>query len=114
MENREVGDQQVQALLARRREVRSVLQQHRADLSSAGQESLDLLIADLSIFHSLVEDLLEMSRSDAGAVPLDMETVSAIELVHQSVRSAARRHGIDEPPVEIADDVSDPLVLVDR
>jgi two-component system sensor histidine kinase MtrB len=92
----------------------SVLQQHRADLSSAGRESLDLLIADLSIFQSLVEDLLEMSRSDAGAGPLDMETVSAIELVHQSVRSAARRHGIDEPPVEIAEDVGDPLILVDR
>jgi signal transduction histidine kinase len=30
------------------------------------------------------------------------------------VRSAARRHGIDEPPIEIADGVGDPLVLVDR
>jgi len=92
----------------------SVLQQHREDLTSAGQESLDLLVADLSIFQSLVEDLLEMSRSDAGAVPLVMETVSAIELVHQSVRSASRRHGLDEPPIEIADGVGDPLVLVDR
>jgi two-component system, OmpR family, sensor histidine kinase MtrB len=92
----------------------SVLQQHRDDLTAPGQESLDLLIADLSIFQSLVEDLLEMSRSDAGAVPLDMETLSAIELVHQSVRSAARRHGIAEPPVEIADGLGDPLVLVDR
>jgi two-component system sensor histidine kinase MtrB len=92
----------------------AVLQQHRDDLTAPGQESLDLLIADLSIFQSLVEDLLEMSRSDAGAVPLDMETLSAIELVHQSVRSAARRHGIDEPPIEIADGVGDPLVLVDR
>jgi signal transduction histidine kinase len=92
----------------------SVLQQHREDLTSAGQESLDLLIADLSIFQSLVEDLLEMSRSDAGAVSLVMETVSAIELVHQSVRSAARRHGIDEPPIEIAEDVGNPLVVVDR
>jgi len=43
-----------------------------------------------------------------------METVSAIELVHQSVRSASRRHGLDEPPIEIADGVGDPLVLVDR
>jgi len=92
----------------------SVLQQHREDLTAAGRESLDLLVADLSIFQSLVEDLLEMSRSDAGAVPLVMETVSAIELVHQSVRSAARRHGIEEPPVEIAAGVGDPLVLVDR
>jgi two-component system, OmpR family, sensor histidine kinase MtrB len=92
----------------------SVLQQHRDDLTAPGQESLDLLIADLSIFQSLVEDLLEISRSDAGAVPLVMETLSAIELVHQSVRSAARRHGIDEPPIEIAEGVGDPLVLVDR
>ncbi len=92
----------------------SVLQQHREDLTAAGQESLDLLLADLSIFQSLVEDLLEMSRSDAGAVPLVMETLSATELVHQSVRSASRRHGLDEPPVEIADGVGDPLVLVDR
>ena len=78
------------------------------------RQSLDLLVADLSIFQSLVEDLLEMSRSDAGAAPLVLETVSAIELVHQSVRSASRRHGIEEPPVEIADGVGDPLVLVDR
>jgi signal transduction histidine kinase len=92
----------------------SVLQQHRGELSAAGQESLDLLVADLSIFQSLVEDLLEMSRSDAGAVPLVMEVIAVIELVRQSVRSAARRHGIDEPPVEIADGVSQPMVLVDR
>ncbi len=92
----------------------TVLQQHREDLSPAGQESLDLLVADLSIFQSLVEDLLEMSRSDAGAAPLVMESVSAIELVNQSVRSASRRHGLEEPPVEIADGIGDPLVLVDR
>ena len=92
----------------------SVLQQHRNDLSPAGQESLDLLLADLSIFQSLVEDLLEMARSDAGAVPLVMESVSAIELVRQSVRSAAARHGLDEPPVEVAPDVGDPQVSVDR
>src|SRR5580700_7601456 len=92
----------------------SVLQQHREDLTSAGQESLDLLVADLSIFQSLVEDLLEMSRSDAGAVPLVMETLSAVELVRQAVRSASRRHGLNEPPVEIAEGVGDPLVLVDR
>ena len=92
----------------------SVLQQHRDELSSAGQESLDLLVADLSIFQSLVEDLLEMARSDAGAVPLMIETVPAIELVRQSVRSGARRHGIDEPTVEVSNDLVEPLVRVDR
>jgi two-component system, OmpR family, sensor histidine kinase MtrB len=92
----------------------SVLQQHRAELSPAGQESLDLLTADLSIFQSLVEDLLEMARSDAGAVPLVIETVLAPELVRQSVRSAARRHGLAEPPVEVADNVESPMISVDR
>jgi len=92
----------------------SVLQQHRDELSSAGQESLDLLVADLSIFQSLVEDLLEMARSDAGAVPLMIETVPAIELVRQSVRSGARRHGIDEPTVEVSSELVEPFVRVDR
>ena len=92
----------------------SVLQQHRGDLSPAAQESLDLLLADLSIFQSLVEDLLEMARSDAGAVPLVIETLPAVELVRQSARSGARRHGITEPGVEVTDDLGDPLVRVDR
>jgi signal transduction histidine kinase len=92
----------------------SVLQQHRDELSPAAQESLDLLQADLSIFQSLVEDLLEMARSDAGATPLVMETVPAVELVRQSVRSGAQRNGIAEPPIEVADDVVEPWVRVDR
>jgi signal transduction histidine kinase len=92
----------------------SVLQQHREELSSAGQESLNLLLADLSIFQALVEDLLEMARSDAGAVPLAIETVKSVELVRQSVRSAATRHGIVEPPVQVDPDTGDPLVQVDR
>jgi signal transduction histidine kinase len=92
----------------------SVLQQHRSELSPAGQESLDLLTADLSIFQSLVEDLLEMARTDAGAVPLVIEAVGAVELVRQSVRSAARRHGLREPTIEIAPAVDEPLISVDR
>lgn len=92
----------------------SVLQQHRHQLSPAGQESLDLLQADLSIFQALVEDLLEMARSDAGATPLVMETVPAIELVRQSVRSGAQRHGIDAPAVVVASGIEDPWVRVDR
>lgn len=92
----------------------SVLQQHRSELSPAGQESLDLLTADLSIFQSLVEDLLEMARTDAGAVPLIIEIVPAIELVRQSVRSAARRHGLVEPPINVSAEVGSPVITVDR
>ncbi len=92
----------------------TVLQQHRGELSPAGQESLDLLTADLAIFQSLVEDLLEMARGDAGAVPLVIETVAAVELVRQSVRSAVRRHGLAEPPIIVSDTIEEPYVSVDR
>ena len=92
----------------------SVLQQHRNDLSLAGRASLDLLSADLSIFSSLVEDLLAMARSDAGAATHVIETVAAIELVRQSVRSAAQRYGLEAPPLEVASDTGDPRVRVDR
>lgn len=92
----------------------SVLQQHRDELSPAAQESLDLLSADLSIFQSLVEDLLEMARSDAGATPLVIETVPALELIRQSARSASQRHDLSVPDVEVAPDVGTPFVSVDR
>ena len=92
----------------------SVLQQHRAELSPAAQESLDLLSADLSIFQSLVEDLLEMARTDAGATPLVIETIPALELIRQSARSASQRHDLSVPIVEVAPDVGAPLVSVDR
>jgi signal transduction histidine kinase len=91
-----------------------VLSQHRDDLSPVAQQSLDLLVDDLAVFQSLVEDLLEIARSDAGAASVVMETVSAVELVRQSVRSASQHHGLNAPPITVATDVHDPMVNVDR
>jgi signal transduction histidine kinase len=92
----------------------TVLSQHREELSPVAQQSLDLLVADLAVFQSLVEDLLEIARSDAGAAPVVIETVPAVELVRQSVRSGAQHHGLAAPPIEVASDVREPLVNVDR
>ncbi len=92
----------------------SVLQQHRDELNPAARESLDLLTADLSIFRVLVEDLLEIARSDAGASTLVIETVGAVELVRQSVRSAALHHSLDEPLILVEGDLDDAKVSVDR
>jgi two-component system sensor histidine kinase MtrB len=92
----------------------SILQQHRGELSPAAQESLDLLTADLSVFRSLVEDLLEIARSDAGATTLVIETVPAVELVRQAVRSAAQRHALSEPQIEVEGELDDVRVSVDR
>lgn len=92
----------------------AILQQHRAELSPAGQESFDLLVADLSIFQSLVEDLLEMARSDAGPTLLMVETVPAIELIRQSARSGAQRLGLAVPAIDDDSSVRSPFVGVDR
>jgi two-component system, OmpR family, sensor histidine kinase MtrB len=92
----------------------SVLAQHRSELTPAAQESLDLLTADLEVFRGLVEDLLEIARSDAGATSLVIEEVTAVELVRQSVRSAAQRHGLAEPEVVVEGDLGAARVAVDR
>jgi signal transduction histidine kinase len=55
-----------------------------------------------------------MARSDAGATPLVIETVPALELIRQSVRSASQRHDLSVPNVEVAPDVGTPFVSVDR
>ena len=53
--------------------------------------ALDLLVADVDRFQQLVEDLLEISRFDAGAVHLDLEEVRVAELVLPGGRSVDRR-----------------------
>ena len=92
----------------------AVLREHRHELSAVGRESLDLLCADLAIFQALVEDLLEMARADAGMAGRLIEVVPAGPLVAQSVRSAARHFGSEPPPLEVAPDVDEARVSVDR
>ena len=57
------------------------------------QAALDLLVADVARFQRLVEDLLEISRFDAGAVRLDLEEVrlGRVRACRPSTRSARRR-----------------------
>ena len=47
-----------------------VLENRRDELPERAQTALDLLSADVDRFQQLVEDLLEISRFDAGAVKL--------------------------------------------
>ncbi len=92
----------------------SVLQQHRDELSAAGRASLDLLAADASIFQSLVDDLLEIARADAGSLTHVIETVGVVELVRQSVRSATQRLGVPDVAIEADENLADVEVAVDR
>jgi two-component system, OmpR family, sensor histidine kinase MtrB len=92
----------------------SILEQHRDELDSSAQQSLTLLSAEIQVFQGLIEDLIELSRSDAGANSLTLEVIPIAELTRQAVRSVTRRLGGDEPTVEVPADLEPARVLVDR
>jgi signal transduction histidine kinase len=92
----------------------SILEQHREELAPAAQQSLTLLSAEIQVFQGLIEDLIELSRSDAGANSLTLEVLPIAELTRQAVRSVVRRLGGNEPPVIVEPGLETTRVLVDR
>jgi signal transduction histidine kinase len=66
-----------------------VLQNSKRGLPDRAQTALDLLALDIERFQQLVEDLLEISRFDAGAVHLQLEDLLAADLVRQAVTAIA-------------------------
>ncbi len=65
-----------------------VLQNQRDDMPVRARAALDLMVADIERFQQLVEDLLEISRFDAGVMHLDLEDVRVDELVMQAVANS--------------------------
>lgn len=62
-----------------------VMQSRRAEMPERAQAALDLLVADVHRFQVLVEDLLEISRFDAGAIRLEFEEFGVAEFVRQAI-----------------------------
>ncbi len=62
-----------------------VMQARREEMPERAQAALDLLVADVTRFQGLVEDLLEISRFDAGAIRLNLEELGVAEFVRQAV-----------------------------
>ena len=77
-----------------------VMQARRDDMPERAQAALDLLVADVARFQGLVEDLLEISRFDAGAIRLHLEDLLVAEFVRQAVAvsSLPRRQGHGQRP----------------
>ena len=92
----------------------SMLEREKESLSPAGQESLGIVVADLTIFRNLVEDLLEMARIDAGAADYALEDVRAVKLVQRCVTASTRRLDSREPVLSIAEGLDEVLITVDR
>ena len=87
-----------------------VLENSRDEMPERAQTALDLLSADVDRFQQLVEDLLEISRFDAGAIKLHLEEVLVAEMVIQAV-SVLGGGGV---PVRYDDEVSTVVVQVDK
>jgi two-component system sensor histidine kinase MtrB len=69
----------------------ALLERRRDDMPERAQLALDLLSTDIRRFKLLVEDLLEISRFDVGAVQLDNEEVMLGEFVRQAISAAVAR-----------------------
>jgi two-component system, OmpR family, sensor histidine kinase MtrB len=87
-----------------------VLLNNRDELAERPRQALDLLSLDMQRFTQLVEDLLEISRFDAGAVRLELDTVALVP----TVRAAVRVSSEESVPVVADDDIEDLLVACDK
>ena len=73
------------------------------------RSAVDLMSADLARFQQLVEDLLEISRYDAGAIRLELTEILIVELVRQVLASQHL-----DVPVVVPAELEDTLVRVDK
>lgn len=96
-----------------------ILEAHRSGLDPQAHRALTLLNGDLQRFKRMVDDLLEISRFDAGSAELSLDDVAPVELVTQAVRATALV-GPDGArvtpafPVEVASGMSELRLQVDK
>jgi signal transduction histidine kinase len=87
-----------------------VLQSRRDELPEKAAAAVDLLVADVGRFQGLVEDLLEISRFDAGAVRLHLEELQVAEFVRQAVAVSA----VPDTKVLVDERAEDLVIDADR
>jgi two-component system sensor histidine kinase MtrB len=87
-----------------------VMDNQRDELPERARSALDLMVADIDRFQQLVEDLLEISRFDAGVVHLELEEVHLAELVMQAVSHSTEV----DVPVELDAELAGVVVQADK
>jgi len=87
-----------------------VMQARRAEMPERAQVALDLLVSDVARFQGLVEDLLEISRFDAGAIRLHREDLLVAEFVRQAVAVSSR----PDTPVHVSERAERMIMQGDR
>ncbi len=89
----------------------AVLAARRDEMPDASSRSaIDLMSADVTRFRQLVDDLLEISRFDAGVARLSLDEVRVAALVRQSVAQT----GHPDVPVEIDAGVAGMVIKADK
>jgi signal transduction histidine kinase len=87
-----------------------VMSSRRDEMPARARTGLDLLSGEIGRFERLVENLLEMSRIDAGVEELVAEDVVIGQFVLEAVRSGAG----PDPPVELQDGAGESVVWADK
>jgi two-component system, OmpR family, sensor histidine kinase MtrB len=87
-----------------------VMEARRDELPERSRAALDLLSSDVIRFQGLVEDLLEISRFDAGAIRLHMEELLAAEFVRHAVAVSS----LPDTPVHVSERAELALIRGDR
>ncbi len=88
-----------------------VLSSRREEMPDASaQAAVDLMVADVARFKQLVEDLLEISRFDAGAARLDLSEIRPGELTTQSVAWSQS----PDVPIELDAELAGVLIRADK
>ncbi len=87
-----------------------VMNSRRDEMPERAQSALDLLVGDVARFQGLVEDLLEISRFDAGAIRLHLEDLLVAEFVRQAVAVSS----LPATPVTVTDRAEALIMHVDR
>ncbi|HSH23165.1 MAG TPA: HAMP domain-containing sensor histidine kinase [Acidimicrobiales bacterium] len=87
-----------------------VLEARRGELPERARAALDLLVADVTRFSAMVEDLLEISRFDAGAAHLQLDDVRIAELVMHAIAASTEV----DVPLSVEADAVDCVVQADK
>jgi signal transduction histidine kinase len=88
-----------------------VLSSRREEMPDASaQAAVDLMVADVARFKQLVEDLLEISRFDAGAARLDLSDIRPGELTTQSVAWSQS----PDVPIELDAELAGAFIRADK
>ncbi len=87
-----------------------VLEARRHELSPRGQQALELLGAEIRQFERLVQDLLEISRYDAGVIEQSLEPLQFSELVAHAMAVEAD----DQVPLVVEPAAASVQVLGDK